>query len=600
MPKRNQLVPNRTATDPVESAKSTLFDRAREALRVYRPGTADQERVHTTAAQTLVVSGANRSGKSTTGFSEAASRILGVPVFGRDGEPIPLRFPVAKQGEPFEYWFIGHDWNHIGQTIYRILFQPGLFYTIYDPNLERYVAFNENIPWHAANIAKKVPAGPLIPSRYIVESSWTWNPQGGGKEKNGFDSVRLKNGATIRAFPSSAPQAKQGDPVRGMLVDEDVKFGEHVPEYFARLADFGGWFIWPAWPHDENYMLSNLIDGCEKAMQDGDKRFEHIKLSMSDNPYFTAEKKRLQIDRFAILGDEDMVASRVEGERNVEGRRMYDFQPMVHGVSSANILRAVPELDAGTPRGIVQKLYRTKGCLPAEWTRYFAIDPSTTRTAVALGTVPPPIVEGVEMPPMIVLESEIVLKRATPNHVALAIQEAAELRPIEAFIMDRRFGQQTHQSAGMATWDVYANAFLEINLKSRSTENFFIPGCDVPLDRYARVRECLYNAHTMKVQLLVVLDATPQTQKEFNRYYKKKEEIQGVERITDVPENPRKFDCMAALEYLVAYLQPLLSAGVGYVEPEPVEKKTSAMLTTCQSILGRSGKYVHLGPGQSA
>jgi hypothetical protein len=152
----------------------------------------------------------------------------------------------------------------------------------------------------------------------------------------------------------------------------------------------------------------------------------------------------------------------------------------------------------------------------------------------------------------------------------------------------------------MATWDVYAGAFDEIGLRSRTTENFFIPGCDVPGDRYARIRDCLSNAHTHKPQMFVILDATPETQKEFNRYYKKKEEIQGVERVTDVPENPRKFDCMAAMEYLVSYVQPLMIAGGGYVEAEPTEKPISAISETCQRILGQRSKFIHLGPGQAA
>ena len=203
------------------------------------------------------------------------------------------------------------------------------------------------------------------------------------------------------------------------------------------------------------------------------------------------------------------------------------------------------------------------------------------------------------MPPVIVAEREVVLKRATVQHVAAAIKEVIGPLQYEAFVIDRRFGQQTHQAAGMATWDVYAKAFAEAGLRSRSTDNFFVPSCDVPMDRQTKVRQMLGAALTMKPQLWVLLDNCPETLKEFARYYKKKEKIQGVERVTDLPENPRKFDCMAALEYLAAYLEPLLTGGMGYVEAD-VEEKPS-MEDICGRITGMGKqKYIHLGPGVAA
>jgi len=608
MPKRHiSNSSDNPAADPVIRAATVLRERERDALRVYRPGNDAQERIHTSPALTLVISGANRSGKTVCSFAEAASRMLGSSIIGRDGEPIPLRFAVPKPKENFQYWFIGHDLDHIGQTLYRVLFEPGLFYVIWSPTEERWVSWNESIRWHSLNIAKRVPAGPLIPSDMIDEQSWTWNPQGGGKGSNCFESMRLKNRAVIRAFPSSTPQAKQGDPVRGIVVDEDVKYGEHVPEYMARLADFGGWFMWPAWPHDENYMLSNLIDGCEKAAEEGDTRFEHIKLTLTENPFIDADKKRLQIDRFAMLGDEEMVQSRVEGERHLEARRMYDFAASVHGISSEHILRAVPALNPETPRGIIQKIYRRDGRLPLHWTRYVSIDPSTRRTAILVGCVCPSEVEGLEIQPTLVLEYELVLKRFNPYQVAEALQESADGRTFEAFIIDAHFGRQVHQAAGMATWDVFAKAFDDIKLYSRSTGNGFIPGCDKIADRCAWVRDFLRdtrNTHNAREyyhpRMFVILDRTPETQKEFLRYYRKKEVIAGVERVTELPENPRKFDCMQSLEYLVAYLHPLMASGNGYVEVEAVKEEPGSLGDLAKRIMGRASKYIHLGPGQAA
>ena len=61
MPKRNISLRSESVTaDPLVNAANVLRERERDALRVYRPGNDAQERIHTSPALTLVISGANR------------------------------------------------------------------------------------------------------------------------------------------------------------------------------------------------------------------------------------------------------------------------------------------------------------------------------------------------------------------------------------------------------------------------------------------------------------------------------------------------------------------------------------------------------------
>lgn len=590
----------RSTSDMVTAAIRESINREREAMRVYRPGNEKQLRVNASPASTLIVSGLNRSGKTVCSIIEFASRITGERLCGLDNSEIPARFPVPDGKRKYVYWLIGYNLDHIGQTFYRVLFEPGLFDVICDDK-GKWVAFNENDPWHRQNADRKVPCEPVIPSRLINHDTWTWNAQGGGKAKNCFSSVELLNGAVIYAFPSTTPQPKQGDPVDGILVDEDVAYGNHVPEYIARLADRGGWFMWPAWPHDDNYVLTNMIRGCEVKMDEGDSRFEAVRLTMVDNPFFSDAKKQLQVDRFSMLGDEAM-DSRVHGILGHDRRKMYDFNPMEHGISSPMILRPVPELDDLTPRGALQRVYRDSGRFPAEWTRYLGIDPSTQRSAVLFGVVPPPEVKGVAVPPSLIIEGEVVLKRCTPTHLAMAVKEQMANRNYEAFVIDRNFGRQKHFAAnGVAAWDVLAKEFKKHGVASRMTQNYFVPGNNQVLQRQETVRNLLGGELLEGPRLYVLLDATPETQREFERYLKKETTYKGVQVVEDTPENPRKFDCMAALEYMADFVYTLMQASQHYVSPQAYQGD-SGMTTLARTVMGLQAdkEYIHLGPGTKA
>ena len=606
MAKRRFLETRTKAIDPLNRAVDALMSRQKEILQAFRPGNEKQDRVFQSGALTMVVAGGNRSGKSYCAFTAFAARVMGQQAYGLDGELIDMKYHVPKAGEISRYWLVGYNLDHIGQTFYRMLFEPGMgggYHIIFDPKEGRYVAWNENIKWHADNRDKRELAEPLIPQRMIKEESWTWNQYGGGYAKKCFSSVELVNGAVIYAFPSTTPQPKQGDPIHGLLIDEDVAHGGHVSEYFARLTDNQGWAIWSAWPHDENYILTNLIDGCQKAMEEGDTRSEYVLLTTDENPYFTDKTKKLAIDRMMMLDDDiGLVESRIRGVMGHEGRRMYDYMPMIHGIGSEALRRPVPDGDPGSPRWALQKVYRDDNKFPDSWTRRLAIDPSTQRSAVVFGVCPPPEVLGVTIPPTLIVENAIVMKRVTPDGLSMAIKQVIGDLRYEAFVIDRNFGRQRHfAAAGANVFEILADSFRKHGLSSRLTKEWCLPGCNVPENRQTSVRELLSGVMSGGPSVYVLLDTAYEFQKEIDRYYKKILDNHGSKTILDEPENPRKFDVMAAWEYLCHYVYELMQCNQHYVSPT-VYGGDEGMSQMAKSVMssGQANAYIHLGAGSKA
>jgi hypothetical protein len=222
---------------------------------------------------------------------------------------------------------------------------------------------------------------------------------------------------------------------------------------------------------------------------------------------------------------------------------------------------------------------------------------------VAFGVCPPSDIQGVRIPPTLILEDELVLKKCSPEHLAMACKEKIAGRNYEAFVIDRRFGQQTHAAVGMQSWTVYANEFKKHGVHSRLTQEYFVPGCDVPLDRATVIRKMFSGQSTGEACLWIVLDATPITQKEFQKYLKNKVEKGGISTYEDVaaPRDRQRLDAMAALEYLAAYVNQMISCGQQYVEPAAYAQGKSGIEVLASRLMGQGGdgdfKYVHLGPG---
>lgn len=168
----------------------------------------------------------------------------------------------------------------------------------------------------------------------------------------------------------------------------------------------------------------------------------------------------------------------------------------------------------------------------------------------------------------VIIENELVREQCNAVDLARDIKEIAGNLSYEAFIMDKRYGRMTHGGRDNTTFENYENAFAGARLYSRLTKYGFEPGIDVPSFRYRVVREFIDGSGGVP-DLYYVRYHTPHLQHEFQTYRKKRIAAQdGTVQIMDEPANPRKYDVMAALEYLLAYLEGPFTMGVAYQPPE--------------------------------
>ena len=257
--------------------------RKQEALNLYRP-MLTQMPFHLTTASEKVVRGGNRSGKTMSCAAEVASAVLGIPLIGPDGNPIPFRYP---KGRPLLVWIIGFDEKHIGR-IYNKLFSPGMFRLIKDEETGKLRSWR---PWEEADAAREdeiEQAPALIPKRMIKEFAWE------NKAARAFSVCRLHNGTEIHAF-SSGGEAATGDAVDIIWIDEDIKYPSHVGEWQARLSDNRGKLLWSSWPRNANSALKAMSARAEAQEDSEHPDVFEILLTFSGNPYIPMDEKRKRL-----------------------------------------------------------------------------------------------------------------------------------------------------------------------------------------------------------------------------------------------------------------------------------------------------------------
>ena len=537
--------------------------RAREGVRVYTPY-EQQEPIHSSTAIELLVSGGKRSGKSVSVAMEFASRVTGIPIKDLTGKVFKPRWPVANENYPRIYWVIGYDWNHIGQTIHRLLFQPGMggqFRCIPDEKTGLWRTFNRADKADISRIGESELTEPLIPDRMIIPDSWEWEDKRG----NMFKSVQLTNGAKIYAYPSTSPQPKQGDAISGIWIDEDVAFSDHVKEWQDRLTDENGWLLWSVWPHMKNPALISLIERAELCSIQENPRIQRVQLIMSKNPFISQENKEASLER---MGSEEEIARRDRGEVNMDAYSMYTFDHHVHCLRRKNDAH-IYEPTRSNAYLKLRSIYELLGELPNDWTRYLIMDPSHTRTGIQSWAIPPHEIDGVFVGNVMICEWELVCKRMTAEAIAQAISNRRGSKHYECHIIDNRAGRQTHAGRDTNTRMHFSMAFRGAGLVSRQTSYDFMPGCDVPTTRYRAVRNLMEPVAGVGIpSLMIIDDKCPETKREFTKYMKKRDSrVVDSDAVLDEPANPRLYDLMACTEYAAAHMEQLFIEGTAYVEP---------------------------------
>lgn len=557
-----------------------------EALRCYRP-TQNQLRFHESLASERIIRGGKRSGKTVAAAAEFASAVTGIPILRPDGTPIPRKYPERD----LLCWVIGWDLTHIGQTIHKYLFRSGYFDIL--PNSDgTWRTMNPADPADAERAAERRPAGAMIPDRLVIPDSWGWLD----KAENVFRQVQVRSPwgvSMICAYPSTSIQAKQGDAVDLIWIDEDIRFSAHVSEWQDRLSSKKGRLFWSAWPHGTNDALVEMSERAAEQAEDDHPDIMEVVLRFSDNPFIDDNEKRKAVARMRTEEDR---RSRDYGEYLLDRVVMYDFIPAKHG-----IVKILPDdpYSAKFADDPLCKIYTREGEFPYSWTRYLSVDPSHTRTAVLFGVVPPPEYGGYHLGKVLIVENELIAKKASAYDLAKAVREIARDRRYEAFVMDHNMGRQTRVGLGIGStvMSIYEDAFRRVGLESRASKSSFIPGNNIINSRTSEVRAMMNPDSDGRIRLRFVLDKTYHTQREFGTYRKKT----VLDQVLDEPANARIHDAMNAMEYLASYV---------YNTPEPyVDPATfstgSVSFKRAQALLAKwrnrdNGVYCHIGPGDTA
>ncbi|MEM7561277.1 MAG: hypothetical protein AAF394_19300, partial [Planctomycetota bacterium] len=129
-------------------AAALLRKQERDSLNLFR-ALPHQTPIFESVATELGIIGGNRSGKSTTAAVRFASIARNKPVFDSRGREHNLRLP-HQRNRKLLMWVIGLDWEHLGKTIWRLLFEHGLFKVILDEDTKKWRAFDPTNPRDAA------------------------------------------------------------------------------------------------------------------------------------------------------------------------------------------------------------------------------------------------------------------------------------------------------------------------------------------------------------------------------------------------------------------------------------------------------------------
>lgn len=574
--------------------------RDKHPLRVYRP-TIHQLPVHESNASEVLTIGGKRSGKTCAITLEFASRILGIPITREDGTQIPLRYRAPSKRNPGLYWVIGFDVNHIGQTLYHRLFSPGLgegagFRIIRDKETKLWRSYNPNTDSDRYLESELSP--PIFGEHMIIPGSWHMESAAG----NVFKQVRLINGATICAYPSTGDSPKKGDAVDGIWIDEDIERGSYLKEWQDRLATTRGWFLWSVWPQVANEALIKTIERAKRYETGGDRECDEppikvFRLVSTDNPY--SDKKGLQ-EMLERMDNDDDEAHRNQGDISafISGRLMYNFGTALHVVKPQQFTR--PD---GAWQVICNEFSKNPSRLPKDWTRYLVFDPSHTRTAILVGVVPPPEYQGLGQ--RLIIEEEIILKKHTPSMCAAVLRDRVGDLYFEAFVMDQRVGRQTTVGSDATVFQHYSDALQRVGFMSRLTKYGFMRGCDDKALRRRTVRDLMEPTENGWPKLLFS-QRCPLTISEVRNFRKKEiKDPEGNQVPTDDGENERVNDCVMCVEYLGQYISERFRDGTAYVEPERRRGQGSPAAHAAirmQEKLHREsgGDYVHFGPGEAA
>lgn len=515
--------------------REKLVNFSRDPLKLYEP-MEWQQKFHACKTRFVMARKGNRTGGTVAGAVELARIALNADPHKK----IPTKNNLLIS-------VVGLGWQHIGEIIYPMLFEPGAFLVIKDKKTKRYRAYR---PWQDGEEkrAEAELAPPLIPPS-ALDGKPTFVNWGARYIK----VARLKNGNVIRFYSSVADAPPTGDKPDYIWFDEDIRYKIWFTECQRGMAD-KPWslFRWTARPHMTTDAIARLvqmaIDQGEKAKADPSytPSTEVITSTFSGNVFISDKAKQETIEVWRSQGGEAEVALRDRGEMLADSILMYPtFDRYQHCITWDEY-----QNDFGGCEG---------------WTRYCAIDPGHSVCSLLFCAVHP-------KDEFVVIEKVIYLKQSDMHKFGDAMLEHTRGKPHYAFIIDKKGADHADAGSGLRNIVQYTQA-----LEQRGVTSFvgtgFIPGSTNTLGRAQNVRELLAtkypNPRPFDYRLRVVgdlcrplIDAIPE--------YRKQIKHDDFELVSDKPDpkSAQKAHAPQCLEYMCAYLAQQWAGGLSAHHPE--------------------------------
>lgn len=542
-------------SEELRAALAELASREVEALRLYEP-MPEQERFHASQSPTRIVIGGNRGGKTLATMVEVARAVT-----GQD----PHRKYSPGNGIAI---LVGKTLRHCGLVLYPLLFKPGAFKVIRDPDTGVTRSFRPGNEWDEAHATEARPAPPLIPARFYKSSDIAWE----NKRDEIPKSIRIRGTKWKILFYSGEAAPPQGMTADLIDFDEEIVHPQWFIESRARLLDrrveighgkfVNGRFIWGATPQSGT---QHLYDLSEKAEGLKDNRFpsvEQFNVSLLGNIHVTEQAKAEFIQ--GVEQDEDEYNVRVLGHFAIAGSRVYpEFMPKgVHGCLSFPI--------------------------PDNWTRYTFVDPGRQVCAVLFVALPPPSVETVEHNGQVVrvrgrkiIYGELYIKKCNATIFASRLQGYVGTTSIYAQYIDYRAGRIHEMGSGVTHEQQYTAALKKVRFRAEKTGTGFIWAADAVKEGIEAFRNGLHVVDGVS-EWLVFHDKTPNLQTEMKRYCYKK--VPQTNICTDEPlqRDNHLADCCR----YAALAKPV------YRKPTPRKHKpgTNAVILAAKKEKGRRRK----------
>lgn len=454
--------------------------RAVNAMAMFRP-TIAQERffrdMMSDDVREAAVTGRNRGGKSVALAVWFASVALDVPVTMRDGTKLHMR-PKRWSGEELLMWLVGYDWKHNGETIYRLLFRPGLFKIIKGAN-GRFRSYDPTIPEDKDRKHETKPSPPLITESMVDPDSWSWE----SRKDRQLQSVRLKKDGTRLVFYASTGEVAAGNPVHVIWIDEKIQSDEHYPEWQMRIVDYEGRIVWSSWPTlSPSGTFTDILDRAEQQREADIRRTISFQFRKGDNPYTENETLDYML---GTMSDEEADA-RGNGSSSMSRWSMYDnFTPHIHCAYRRN---------SDGDDMLARVLRANNGMPPSSWTRYLFLDPGNSHAAVVKVAIPPPYFgsfdeAGPDNSAFVVPYKEYDLRHKTAEEAAKIVAADSEGEMFEDITCDVNAYVTTPMGmAGTTIGNIYEAAFLKERLISQRRGSTFSMGGNDMIIRSSMMR----------------------------------------------------------------------------------------------------------------